>query len=511
LLQRASNQKTFVIRLPADHERLLLFGPQSAGIITPSHKRKQELMSLRIATLLVIAPFIVAASPATTPTDPAPSLVSLHLKDQPTSVALNSIAAQAHIQFSHLLPRANEPFPDPTITIDCDNLPLLEAMAQISRDVGISPIYCSGGRITLIAGEGAWGRRPSRIQGAFRVSATSAQTQRLILASSNPRELDSTTLNLTVTADPNINALFSEPFVPESIVDQEERPIPLKTARPIPGYFSRGNLQLNLEIDPPTQSTHIRLLTGNLNVFFASKTHHVQVPRVMDVGEVKKDFGPLNVSVIAQRDPTNYTIRVHIDYEGDDPIFWKQCTRALGSTSSLAVQAYYNGAGGFYRIWDDETARTTLLQYELDWHFAGGLVTFNHASRRWSLTAGTHFNAFTSDHGQRETGAALRNYTNHGHKNEANAFAKVAVAASPAVAALIAYCEAEAAALIRANIEIVQALVEALIERGILTGDEIDAIIAREIAVKALANERARRAAWKIVEKNAADFTALRI
>jgi hypothetical protein len=85
-------------------------------------------------------------------------------------------------------------------------------------------------------------------------------------------------------------------------------------------------------------------------------------------------------------------------------------------------------------------------------------------------------------------------------------FAKVAVAASPAVTALLAYAEAEAAALIRANIEIVQALVEALIERGILTGDRIDAVIAREVAAKALADERARRAAWKIVEKNAADF-----
>jgi hypothetical protein len=53
---------------------------------------------------------------------------------------------------------------------------------------------------------------------------------------------------------------------------------------------------------------------------------------------------------------------------------------------------------------------------------------------------------------------------------EANAFAKVAVAASPAVAALIEYCEAEAAALIRANIEIVDALVEALIEAGTLKG-----------------------------------------
>ena len=52
------------------------------------------------------------------------------------------------------------------------------------------------------------------------------------------------------------------------------------------------------------------------------------------------------------------------------------------------------------------------------------------------------------------------------------------------------------------------ALFEALIERGVLTGDEIDAIIVLEIAVKALANERARRAAWKIVENNAVGFAA---
>ena len=60
--------------------------------------------------------------------------------------------------------------------------------------------------------------------------------------------------------------------------------------------------------------------------------------------------------------------------------------------------------------------------------------------------------------------------------------------------------------MIRANIEIVHALVEALIERGILTGDQIDAIVEREVAAKALANERTRRAAWKIVENNAAGF-----
>jgi hypothetical protein len=40
------------------------------------------------------------------------------------------------------------------------------------------------------------------------------------------------------------------------------------------------------------------------------------------------------------------------------------------------------------------------------------------------------------------------------------------------------------------------------------SGYDIDVIIAGEVAVAALADERARRAAWKIVENNAADFVA---
>jgi hypothetical protein len=89
---------------------------------------------------------------------------------------------------------------------------------------------------------------------------------------------------------------------------------------------------------------------------------------------------------------------------------------------------------------------------------------------------------------------------------EANAFARVAVAATPAVAALLAYCEAEAAALIRANIELVHALVEALIERGILTGDEIDTIIARTISMQSIVEEKQRRAGWQRTVESAACF-----
>ena len=54
-----------------------------------------------------------------------------------------------------------------------------------------------------------------------------------------------------------------------------------------------------------------------------------------------------------------------------------QYTRFLGSTSSLAGQVYYNGAGGFYRIWADPE-HAALYEYDLDWHFVGGILTFRH-------------------------------------------------------------------------------------------------------------------------------------
>src|SRR5205807_2880884 len=79
---------------------------------------------------------------------------------------------------------------------------------------------------------------------------------------------------------------------------------------------------------------------------------------------------------------------------------------------------------------------------------------------------------------------------------EAAAFAKIAVAAQPAVKALIAYAEAEATALLQANLDIVNALVEALIERGTLTGDEVDAIIWRELAMRSMRQEHKRRVDW---------------
>jgi hypothetical protein len=89
---------------------------------------------------------------------------------------------------------------------------------------------------------------------------------------------------------------------------------------------------------------------------------------------------------------------------------------------------------------------------------------------------------------------------------EARAFARVAVAASPAVEALVGYAVAEATALLTSNRDILDALVEALIEAGELSGDRVDEIISDIIATRAVVAERIRRDDWQARIANAATF-----
>jgi hypothetical protein len=95
-------------------------------------------------------------------------------------------------------------------------------------------------------------------------------------------------------------------------------------------------------------------------------------------------------------------------------------------------------------------------------------------------------------------------------RNEARAVAPLACASPRSVDAMLAYAEAEAENLIRENLNVVLALVDALVESaaGKLTGAEVDSMIESAIACEHLNIEIKRRARWAVVEKSATDFAA---
>ncbi len=97
-------------------------------------------------------------------------------------------------------------------------------------------------------------------------------------------------------------------------------------------------------------------------------------------------------------------------------------TRALHNDTLLTASLYYNGADGWFRLWDDPEAKDDLLQFGIDQAFVGSMVTASKSFDRLSTTFGVHFNDFSGDHTlDTEQG---RIYENTGYKQTANAFGK---------------------------------------------------------------------------------------
>ncbi len=97
-------------------------------------------------------------------------------------------------------------------------------------------------------------------------------------------------------------------------------------------------------------------------------------------------------------------------------------TLAVGSSSLVTASLYYNGAAGWFRLWDDPVTQNDLLQFGIDQSFVGSMITFGTASERLSTTFGIHYNDFSGDHTLHIDGERI--YLNTGFKETANAFAK---------------------------------------------------------------------------------------
>lgn len=97
-------------------------------------------------------------------------------------------------------------------------------------------------------------------------------------------------------------------------------------------------------------------------------------------------------------------------------------TRAFGDATLLTASLYYNGADGWFQLWDDPVAQDQLQRFGVDQGFWGSMLTVSHQVGGVDLTGGVHVNDFRGDHSLDV--ASSRAYTNTGFKTTVNAFAK---------------------------------------------------------------------------------------
>jgi iron complex outermembrane receptor protein len=99
-----------------------------------------------------------------------------------------------------------------------------------------------------------------------------------------------------------------------------------------------------------------------------------------------------------------------------------QYMRALTGDRVLVASLYYNGADGWFRLWDDPEDRNDLLQFGIDQYVVGSMASLSRTGDRSSTTLGVHVNDFRGDHTLEIAGSRI--YSNTGFKKQANAFVK---------------------------------------------------------------------------------------
>ena len=110
------------------------------------------------------------------------------------------------------------------------------------------------------------------------------------------------------------------------------------------------------------------------------------------------------------------------DNFGQDFIQLKYTYAMLGGTV-LTASLYYNGADGYFQLWDDPAVQNDLLRFGIDQAFVGSMVTATKSTERLTASVGVHYNDFTGDHSLEIDGGQI--YKNTGYKTTANAFGKL--------------------------------------------------------------------------------------
>jgi iron complex outermembrane receptor protein len=99
-----------------------------------------------------------------------------------------------------------------------------------------------------------------------------------------------------------------------------------------------------------------------------------------------------------------------------------QYTRELGSRTALTASLYYNGADGWFRLWDDSMAEARLLRFGIDQSYVGSMVSLTTATDRFAGNFGVHYTDFAGDHTLHDGDELL--YSNTGYKRIASSFVR---------------------------------------------------------------------------------------
>ncbi|MGA2499580.1 MAG: HEAT repeat domain-containing protein [Tepidisphaeraceae bacterium] len=187
-----------------------------------------------------------------------PTLVSLHIKNAPMSLAVTELSRQVGTDIN-VWPPGNFGGVQKTVTIDVDHQPFWEVVRQACAQSGWGPERWGNGRnnvLTLSPNGGNWGKRPATMQGQFMVMAANVQRHETLDFGDPNNPSRQYSLYVHVCADPKMHIIRANNILEVSrAVDEKGNSLVVKQE----GYtgFNSGNqnpwfweLQAPLQLRP---------------------------------------------------------------------------------------------------------------------------------------------------------------------------------------------------------------------------------------------------------------------
>lgn len=188
---------------------------------------------------------------------------------------------------------------------------------------------------------------PSVQVGPIRITAANATVQRAVLMAHEPRRVNTTTLYLAVSADPDVVVSLLTDFKVDSLLDQ--------TGKPIEGNFRRSGFDFHLDnnrgtlsidmSDVPAEVTDISQLVCTFNAQIA-KPELIEVTDLRPNHTVTRETAAGDtVSVVFKTAPDGFTVEMHADLKNPD----QNAARALASAPFRVLDAsgrQFNSMGG---------------------------------------------------------------------------------------------------------------------------------------------------------------------
>jgi hypothetical protein len=273
-----------------------------------------------------------------------PALITLHVKQMSAQDVFNAIGVQSHTQLTAIglaVPTAARP--GKTVTIDVDQKPFWEVMADVCTQLNVCPVLEFNGPNAMRFSPAweNWMSRPNhQIIGRTWIGVESLSHVRTLDLNGNSPAHDQFTGRLIVFPEPGMHVTHLSDFTVEEAADDAghslmPRALPVQLSSRPPHRIQLLNHQLDFNLTYPDQQpgSKISVLKGSITMLVADEVRLYQVDDVLGTPSATNPLKNAAIVSTVTRQGSDYRVEIQCTRNGIDQDQWDAMVNCMDDVS----------------------------------------------------------------------------------------------------------------------------------------------------------------------------------